>query len=333
MSNGSPNDGNIAIKCNYCDGGKDDSHIGFSGVCSDRIIRNNIEVEHRIWCSNESCPCFQYYKRNITRNELNSILNSSRELVCYESTMLSDWEAQAGLTEDGQTTKRFGSTLHRGAACVFTTRLPDMTESKRFVFGIFLIDELFNGDDNESGYVKCNTDYHIELLPDEAKQIKFWNYYRNKNHPEKELWGTGLFRYLSNNAVIGILTDLINLRQGKQKDEVIRFLSEFCRLNYLKIPQNIEKNTPLSKDSLELPQGVETKRFEGIQKKIRNEEPKSVIDYKKMFPVGCSILHKTYGIGVVKTNDSIRLTVLFEGDVEKTLGVEFCVDKGLIDKI
>lgn len=235
---GSSDDGNIAIKCNYCDGGKDDNHIGFAGVCSDRIIRYNIEKEHRVWCSNELCPCFQYYNRKISRNELNNIMTPPSDFVCYESTMLLDWETKAGLTEDGQTTKKFGSTLHKGAVCVFTTRQPDMSEQNRFIFGLFIIDDVFHGNDKESGRVKCNTDYHIELLPDEAKQIRFWNYYRNKNHPEKEQWGTGLFRYISNNAVIGILTDLISLRQGEKKDEVIRFLSEFCRLNNLRIPQN-----------------------------------------------------------------------------------------------
>ena len=35
---GSQKDGNLAIKCNYCDGGRSVNRIGFSGVCSDRVI-------------------------------------------------------------------------------------------------------------------------------------------------------------------------------------------------------------------------------------------------------------------------------------------------------
>ena len=42
---------NIAFKCNYCDGGSSDKSVGFNGVCSDTVIYNNIEVEHRTWTS------------------------------------------------------------------------------------------------------------------------------------------------------------------------------------------------------------------------------------------------------------------------------------------
>ena len=272
---GSQKNGNIAIKCNYCDGGKDANHIGFSGVCSDRIIKYNIDVEHRVWCSNDRCPCFQYYNRRITRNRLNEIMSTPSDFVCYESTMLSDWMTQAGLTEEGQT-KRFGSTLHAGAACVFTTRLPDMDECDRFIFGIFIIDELFYGDNNRAGYVKCNTDYHIELTPDESKRLKFWNYYRNKNTPEKEQWGTGLYRFISNNSIIAMLTDLLNIRDDSGKEEVIRFLNRFCSINHLKMPDEFEgfehsiKHEELNRESfiekLKLPKGFEAKRFEGMNR-------------------------------------------------------------------
>lgn len=233
---GSQKDGNIAIKCNYCDGGRDANRIGFSGVCSDRVIEYNIEDVHRVWCSNNRCPCYQYHKGRISRDELDRIMATPSEFVCYESTMLSDWMTQAGLTEDEQT-KSFGSTLHNGAACVFTTRLPGMDENSRFVFGIFIIDEIFRGNSERSGYVKCNTDYHIELTPKEARTIRFWNYYRNKNNPERLAWGTGLYRFISNNGIIALLSDLIQLRQDEKRDEVIRFLVEFCRLNNLKVPE------------------------------------------------------------------------------------------------
>lgn len=245
---GSQKNGNIAIKCNYCDGGKDADHIGFDGVCSDRIIRYNIEEEHRVWCSNDRCPCFQYHNRRITRNRLEEIMTTPSEFVCYESTMLSDWKTQAGLFEDGRT-KSFGSTLHKGAVCIFTTRLPDMDERNRFVFGLFIIDELFHGDDNQSGYVKCNTDYHIELSPDEAKKLKFWNYYRNKNTPEKELWGTGLYRFISNNSIIMMLTDLISMRTSEKMNEAVRFLTEFCRLNNLRIPDIVDNDGSFSEST------------------------------------------------------------------------------------
>lgn len=232
---GSSKDGNIAIKCNYCDGGSNKNHIGFSGICSDRVIAYNIDTEKRAWCSNENCPCFQYHKGNLSKSSLIELMNNQDEIVCYESTMLSDWEAQAGLFEDGKS-KRFGSTLHKGAVCVFTTRFPDMEEQDRFIFGLFLIDELFHGDDTRAGYVKCNTDYRIELTPQEAISIKFWDYYRNKNAPEIEQWGTGLYRFVSNQSIILLLQRIISIREGDSKTEAINFLKEFCRKNNLQVP-------------------------------------------------------------------------------------------------
>lgn len=231
---GSSKNGNIAIKCNYCDGGNGADHIGFSGICSDRIREYNIEDKKRAWCTNNNCPCYQFYKHRITREQL----ETPGEFVCYESTMLSEWKAQAGLTEVGEA-KHFGSSLHKGAACVFTTLLPNMNEKDRFVFGIFIIDELFYGDSEKSGYVKCNTQYHIELKPNEALKIKYWNYYRNKNHPEMEKWGQGLYRFISNQGIIRILLDIVKIRTGESKQEVISFLNEFCRLNNLPVPGDV----------------------------------------------------------------------------------------------
>lgn len=45
---------NIAFKCNFCDGGHSDEQVGFNGVCSDDVIRNNIELEKRTcrYCAN-----------------------------------------------------------------------------------------------------------------------------------------------------------------------------------------------------------------------------------------------------------------------------------------
>lgn len=274
---GSQKDGNIAIKCNYCDGGRDANRIGFSGVCSDRVIKYNIEDVHRAWCSNSRCLCYQYYEGKVSRDELEREMSAKGKFVCYESTMLSDWKTQAGLTEDEQP-KSFGSTLHKGAVCVFTTRLPGMDENSRFVFGLFIIDEIFYGNNNKSGYVKCNTDYHIELTADETKAIKFWNYYRNKNNPERLAWGTGLYRFISNNAIIALLTDLIQLRQGDQKDDVILFLDEFCRLNNLKMPELGEETalTNIPSDS------SENDKAEKIQLEIESQAIEKEIENKNL---------------------------------------------------
>ena len=78
---------NVAFKCNYCDGGKGQNHIGFQGVCSDSVLRYNIEKAHHVWCSSEESPCRWYLDGEITRDELESMMHGGHGLdsVCYES--------------------------------------------------------------------------------------------------------------------------------------------------------------------------------------------------------------------------------------------------------
>ena len=60
-----------------------------------------------------------------------------------------------------------------------------MPEEDRFIFGVFLVDDADEGDNLNEGFVKSNSQYHIELTPTEAVQLKFWNYHANDNSPEK----------------------------------------------------------------------------------------------------------------------------------------------------
>ena len=83
---------NIAFKCNYCDGGKSDYSVGFNGVCSEELIKNNIEIEHRTWCRSNDCPCNKYHNSQINYKQLNEVYHNG-DMVCYESTMLKDWRA------------------------------------------------------------------------------------------------------------------------------------------------------------------------------------------------------------------------------------------------
>ena len=61
---------NIVFKCNFCDGGSNKYHIGYMGACSDKQIRYNIQVAHHSWCSDPTCPCFQYLNGEIDRYQL-----------------------------------------------------------------------------------------------------------------------------------------------------------------------------------------------------------------------------------------------------------------------
>ena len=228
---------NIAFKCNYCDGGKSNQQIGFDGVCSDAIIYNNIEVEKRTWCNSDDCACLHYLNEEITRNELDAMCSGDR-FVCYESQMLRDWKALAGIVQTGER-KNEPMKLHqvqRNSLCVLTTRIPGMKEHDRFIFAAFLVDETYEGDGKEEGYVSTNSKYKIKLAPHEAEKLLFWNYHANENKAETPAWSSGLHRYFEDDVAALILKDIVRLKEGTDDSELAKeFLQHFCKVNNIDI--------------------------------------------------------------------------------------------------
>jgi hypothetical protein len=48
--------------------------------------------------------------------------------------------------------------------------------------------------------------------------IHFWNYHKNPRNPSSQSWSTGLFRYVSDIAVLGILEEYINKKHSDGGD-------------------------------------------------------------------------------------------------------------------
>lgn len=84
---------NIAFKCVYNDGGEDNNRYGYRGVCSDEIIKYNIEKRKAARCSNKNYHCYMYYSG---KSKLNR--NSNH---CGESSLLVDWDSFAGISNFG----------------------------------------------------------------------------------------------------------------------------------------------------------------------------------------------------------------------------------------
>ena len=228
---------NVAFKCNYCDGGKTPTCIGFNGICSDSILRYNIEKAHHVWCSTAESPCRRYLDGKISRKELEDIMHGGDGLdfVCYESRMLRDWKACAGIIQTGANKGKPMRLLkvQRNSLAVLTTREPnDITDEARFVFAVFLVDESYEGDGQEAGYVTTRSDWKILLTPQEAHKIHFWNYYVNQNAPERIVFGSGLHRYLSDDQAAQILRDIAAVRVSQRdKDFAKHFFEHFCQVN------------------------------------------------------------------------------------------------------
>lgn len=240
---------NIVFKCNYCDGGTNEQHIGYMGPCSDKLIRYNIDEAHHSWCSDVDCPCRRYLEGDIDVFELEQMFLNG-DMVCYESKMLIDWTAFAGTILKGDKKdepKKIRNTRLNSLA-VLTTRKPHATEEDRFVFGVFLVDDADEGDSREAGFVKCTSEYRIELAPDEATQIKFWNYHANDTKPERAVWGQGLYRYTNDIEAVQILRDIVKIKKSAyEKKFAADFLAYFCKMKGIDINEVPEPNGALKR--------------------------------------------------------------------------------------
>ena len=228
---------NIVFKCNYCDGGSNKYHIGYMGACSDEMIRYNILEAQHSWCSDPNCACRQYLNGEITGDQLDDMCRDGA-FVCYESQMLIDWTAFAGmvLKGDKKAEPKKIRNVQLNSLAVLTTRKPDMPEKDRFVFGVFLVDDADEGTGPNEGFVRSNSKYRIELSPTEALQIKFWNYHANDNNPESPAWAQGLYRYTTDIEAVQILRDIAKVKRiPVEKKFAEEFLAHFCKINKINL--------------------------------------------------------------------------------------------------
>jgi len=240
---------NIAFKCTYCDGGSSDNSIGFSGICSDEIIKYNINEAKHIWCSGNESLCKKCLQGKISRDELIQEY-SANGFICYESQMLKLWRAYAGINQTGRN-KGKPMTLKNvrsNSLAILTTRLPYDNDENRFVFAVFLVHENYEGDNKEEGYVGANPNYKIQLTLNEAKQVKFWDFYYNRNKPELIKFGSGLHRYLSDVQAAQILKKICEVKKGT-KDEIFanKLLDHFCTIKEIVMEDLSSPNGALSR--------------------------------------------------------------------------------------
>ena len=234
---------NIAFKCNYCDGGRNKDRIGFRGACSLKLIRNNIFKENRKWCRQNECPCFLFYKGEMTRKELDEACEDGG-YVCYESQLLREWTAYAGY--HGGEPQPIKTDVSNNL-CVLTTREPGVHEKDRFIFAVFLVEEYFRGTDYAEGYVSAHPKYRIELSPKQAKKMLFWKYHCNKNSSDRMFWGSGLVRYLEDYQAAQILRDVARIKKGTNEERLANeFYHYYCKTHDINVDKIGKPNGVLS---------------------------------------------------------------------------------------
>jgi hypothetical protein len=233
----------IAFKCTYCDGGKSDVCIGYRGICSDETIHHNVIDTKKPWCSSKESQCSLYVEGKLSRAELEE--KYEQEGLCYECNMLATWKAAAGYGEvENESKPRVIRKVSCNSLSVLTTRSPvDETEENRYIFAVFLIDDFVEGDGKKEGYVASESEFRLALTPDEAKEMFFWKYYSNENNPTQAKWGSGLFRYFSNEKAAQILRDIAKLKKGSPDEDLAnRFVLHFCKVNNIDLDALPEPN-------------------------------------------------------------------------------------------
>ena len=240
---------NVAFKCTYCDGGKSSDHIGFKGLCSAEIIRYNVKIKKHRWCTAPDSLCTQYSNGHIkTYLELMDI-SQKMGFVCYESAMLRDWSAYAGVyrSEDKDGVPMKLKWVRTNNLAVLTTRMPNAEEKDRIIFAAFLVTEADEGDTVDSGFVSAgSSQFKIEMKPNEANKLRFWDYYYCPNAQDKIIFGSGLHRYLSDNQAVQILKDIVKIKKGTPQQRLAeQFLDHFVSVNRININQVPEKGGAL----------------------------------------------------------------------------------------
>lgn len=222
-------DRNVFFKCNYCDGGTD----GFCGMCSDDIIRWNLK-KGRDWCIRSECAEYIQSATKISRQrmrkEMEQRWRENGDSFCTESVFLKTWQFCAE-----QRMQQIG----KGGLAVMTTEPPKQNE--RVIFAVFLIDAIwlgqkYNGDDT-TWVAAQETANRLILTELERAAVRFSKYYTIK-------WGSGLFRYLSDETAKQILEDICH---AAYRPEALQLYRQYCETHPHLTPDTnlLELETPM----------------------------------------------------------------------------------------
>ena len=219
-------DGNVAFKCTYNDGGPR-GFVGFDGICSDENIIRNVSVKKQPCCRDKDNPCRQFCDKILLGR--NRRPKRPVDPPCYERRIFKDWSFGAGAYHSEE---RYGEPIPMksarvGKVALLTTRHPrDDSEEKRIVFGIFKISRI---DDSHAGqtWVTGEPEHAIRVPEAAAQDLLYWNFKKRPRSREPK-WGTGLFRYISDQEVTNFLHELFPRLQSPRDRAVLEHLLECC---------------------------------------------------------------------------------------------------------
>jgi len=185
----------------------------------------------------------------------NHKIHESSQIVLWlneeeQQNVFTDWRVSTGNIQNGKNKGQpnRAARLHPNSACLLTARVSDQPETERRILGLYMVNETFFGDFSDDGMVPTHTEFRIQLTEQEAAKMLFWNYYINKNYPQRMTWNSGKFRYFDNVWTAQILKDIIALKTDNENiQQAEKFLKYFCQMNLLDVDNIPEANGALKR--------------------------------------------------------------------------------------
>ena len=207
----------LAFKVTHNDGGASGGLIGYRGTCSDRTMVQNVEIKPKPWCSDPKNACRQFCDRGR--------VGRRPRLPCYESELLSKKPLmfRTGTYHSGH---RKGEPIPiryervaTGDIALLTTVPPGRPERDRVVFGCYMVGHI--GEDETGHFIESDGRMDIVLPEDIAIECHYWDF-QQTNTDGSKAWGSGLFRYLDQDAMSRFMKDLVyRLGDTSERDMVV----------------------------------------------------------------------------------------------------------------
>ena len=196
---GKKEDGNIAFKCNWND-------VGYKGVCSKAAYEHN-RVYGGPWCRHQHGRCRSFVNYETVPDD-----------CCYEARALIDCKFGAGWNHDEYGNMIPGGerkirSARKGNIALLTTIPPGTAD--RLTVGAFLINRVLD-DPGVETFIVGDRDFALDDML--TYRIRFWDFHKNPVNPSSTAWATGLFRYVSDVAVLGILEEYIYKKSSSGAD-------------------------------------------------------------------------------------------------------------------
>lgn len=206
LSSKSKKDGNIAFKVTYTDS-------DWKGVCSPNVAAYNFR--HRTWCGIQAdfdinCQSIEFSNPDDLSTDFFPCHDciAQKELTFYPGHF-------HGEKHNNEPMRCLDAKV--GKIAVFTSRESGEPENERFIFAIgqmSYFEEVY--DPNNNNYERFHCDKNTALIF-QNNRPKYWKYYSNANNPDRIAWNMGLFRYLDDDVIFNLLTDIIDTNRYPNK--------------------------------------------------------------------------------------------------------------------